>query len=125
MVTDLGASFGTNGIGRGHLESRGNLTSYQASRFITKSSSDRVDFATPDKATARSFFILPHYFYRFRLRWLGRDIPRDDAKWMGQLLARISKKQIRDAFRAAGYDSYTVDAFAQVVEARIAALNAL
>src|SRR5580765_288777 len=33
LITDLGASFGTNGIGRGHLESRGNLTSYQQSRF--------------------------------------------------------------------------------------------
>ena len=125
MITDLGASFGANGIGRGHLESRGNLASYQASRFITNSSSDRVDFATPDKATARSFFILPHYIYRLKLRWLGKDIPREDAKWMGQLLARLSKKQIRDAFRAAGYESDTAEAFAQVVESRIAALNAL
>jgi len=125
MITDLGASFGTNGIGRGHLESRGNLASYQASRFITKVSSDRVDFATPDKATARSIFIVPHYFYRLKLRWLGRDIPREDAKWMGSLLSRLSKKQIRDAFRAAGYESDTAEAFAQVVESRIAALNAL
>jgi hypothetical protein len=125
MITDLGASFGTNGIGRGHLESRGNLNSYQHSRFITKADSDRVDFATPDKAPMRSLLSPPHYFYRLRLRWLGRDIPRQDAKWMGGLLARLSKKQIRDAFRAAGYESSTAEAFAQAVESRIAALNAL
>ena len=125
MITDLGASFGTNGIGRGHLESRGNLTSYQQSRFITKVTSDRVSFATPDRAPTRSMFIPPHYFYRLKLRWLGRNIPREDAKWMGQLLARLSKKQIRDAFRAAGYESGTAEAFAQVVESRIAALNTL
>ena len=125
MITDMGASFGTNGIGRGHLESRGNLESYQQSRFITKADSDRVDFATPDKATARSIFIPPHYFYRLKLRWLGRDIPRADAKWMGGLLSRLSKKQIRDAFRAAGYPSDAAEAFAQVVESRIADLKAL
>jgi len=125
MITDLGASFGTNGIGRGHLESRGNLTSYQHSRFITHVDSDRVDFATPDKAPMRSLLSPPHYVYRLRLRWLGRNIPRQDAKWIGGLLARLSKKQIRDAFRAAGYESATAEAFAQVVESRIAALNAL
>ena len=125
MITDLGASFGTNGIGRGHLESRGNLNSYQQSRFITNVTTDRVSFATPERAPMRSILIAPHYFYRLGLRWLGRDIPREDAKWMGRLLARLSRKQLRDAFRAAGYESATSEAFAQVVESRIAALNAL
>ena len=125
MITDLGASFGTNGMGRGHLASRGNLTSYQKSRFITNVTSDRVSFATPERAPMRSILIAPHYFYRLGLRWLGRDIPRADAKWMGRLLARLSRKQLRDAFRAAGYESGTADAFAQVLESRIAALNAL
>lgn len=125
MITDLGASFGTNGIGRGHEQSRGNLASYQGSRFITKVDADEVDFATPGRATAWALFSPPHYIYRLRLRWLGRDIPREDAKWMGRLLSRLSKKQIRDVFRAAGYEPKTAEAFAQVVESRVAALRAL
>lgn len=125
MVTDLGASFGTNGIGRGHEKSRGNLTSYQNSRFITKTQSDEVDFATPGKPTPWALVSPPHYIYRMKLRWLGRDIPREDAKWMGRLLSRLSKKQLRDAFRAAGYEPPAAEAFTQVVETRVAALNAL
>jgi hypothetical protein len=44
---------------------------------------------------------------------------------MGQLLARLSPKQIRDAFRAAGYSPEETDAFAAVMERRIAQLTRL
>jgi hypothetical protein len=68
----------------------------------------------------------PHEFFsRLHLRWIGRHIPREDARWMGSLLAQLSGDQIRDAFRAAGYSPQEVDGFTTVVEARIAKLNQL
>ena len=59
------------------------------------------------------------------LRWIGKQIPRDDARWMGQLLARLSQEQIRDAFRAAGYTPEQTEGFRIVVQRRIAELAAL
>jgi hypothetical protein len=41
------------------------------------------------------------------------------------MLARLSPQQIRDAFRAAGYSQQDCDAFAKILEARIAELNKL
>jgi hypothetical protein len=40
-------------------------------------------------------------------------------------LARLTPQQIRDAFRAAGYQPNDVDGFAKLVEKRIAVLNQL
>jgi hypothetical protein len=65
------------------------------------------------------------YRMRVHLEWIGENIPRADAKWIGSLLARLSPDRLRDAFRAAGYASQDVDEYAQVLTSRIAALNAL
>jgi hypothetical protein len=46
-------------------------------------------------------------------------------KWIADELARLSPEQIRDAFRSAGYSATEVDAFAAVVERRIAELREL
>jgi len=62
---------------------------------------------------------------RMDMRWIGKRIPRSDAKWVGGLLSQLSPKQIRDAFRAAGYPPEQVEGFATVVERRIAELNSL
>jgi len=42
---------------------------------------------------------------------------------MAAILNRLSAEQIRDAFRAAGYSPQEVEAFAKVVEGRIARLD--
>ena len=65
------------------------------------------------------------YFSRVRIDWIGKHVPRADARWMGQLLAQLSPSQIRDAFRAAGYTPQVIDRYAAVVESRIAELNRL
>jgi hypothetical protein len=59
------------------------------------------------------------------LRWVGKRVPRADAKWIGGILGRLSKDQIRDAFRAAGYSPEQVEGFTDVVSQRIAQLNQL
>jgi len=123
FVSDLGASFGPSGIVKGHSKSRGNLPAYTSSRFITKVTPQYVSFATPRRATLLELVNPPQFVMRLHLRWIGRQIPRDDAKWMAGLLERLSPAQIRDAFRAAGYSPDEVEGFATVIENRIASLN--
>ncbi len=122
-VSDLGASFGPSGIVLGLRKSRGNLAAYQSSRFITKLTPQYVNFATPRRATLIELANPPQYIMRLRLRWIGRNIPRADAKWMAGLLQRLSPAQIRDAFRAAGYSPEEVEGFATVLENRISSLD--
>ena len=50
---------------------------------------------------------------------------RADARWLGGLLGRLSDKQIRDAFQAAGYGPDEVESFTQELRQRIAELNNL
>jgi len=125
MVSDLGASFGTAWLDRTHEKSKGNLEWYSRTRFITKTTGEYVDFEDP-RRPALVVLANPHeYVSRLRLRWIGRHIPREDAKWMGGILAQLSHKQILDAFRAAGYSPQAVEGFSAVVESRIATLNKL
>ena len=56
---------------------------------------------------------------------LGKHIPRDDARWIGQILSRLSSAQIHDAFRAGGYTPDQIEAFTKVIQTRIAELNSL
>jgi hypothetical protein len=125
MVSDLGSTFGAGRLTWPLSRARGNLSTYRHSRFITKARPDYVDFQTPARP---SFFFLatPREFaHKLQLSWIGRRIPRSDAKWLGQLLAQLSPEQIRDAFRAAGYSAQEVECFASVVESRISELRAL
>jgi hypothetical protein len=84
-----------------------------------------VDFNVPAGPDYHYLLNLKEYFQRRGLGWIGKRIPRPDAKWMGDLLGQLSHGQIEDAFRAAGYDPKEVDGFTAVVERRIAALRAL
>jgi hypothetical protein len=125
MVSDLGASFGSWGLGWNREESKGNLDSYTRSKFIKHIGAGYVDFEVPHRPTL-IVLVNPHEFFsRLTLRWIGRHIPREDARWAGQLLARLSPAQVSDAFRAAGYSPQEVAGFTAVVESRIAELNKL
>jgi hypothetical protein len=125
MVSDLGASFGTTGRHWPRTKAKGNLESYSHSKFIAKVTPEYVDFNVPTRPSLIYFFSLPEFISRLRLRWIGKRIPRSDARWMGQLLAQLSSQQIQDAFRAAGYSPVQVEGFSKVVEARIGELNKL
>ncbi|MEO8028902.1 MAG: hypothetical protein ABI823_20645 [Bryobacteraceae bacterium] len=59
------------------------------------------------------------------MRSVGRDIPLEDAKRIGDILSKLSKSRIRDAFRAAGYTSEEVESFSRVVESQLRDLQAL
>ena len=125
MVSDLGASFGAPGRWWPRKKSRGNLDVYSRARFISKATSEYVDFMTPTRPALVYSVGFPQFFGRLQMRWIGRRVPRGDAKWMGQLLAELSPEQIRDAFRAANYSPEEVERFAKVIERRIGELNEL
>ena len=125
MVSDLGATFGSTGRAWPARKAKGDLQSYGHSAFIRKVTGDEVDFAVPTRPALFYLADPPAFLRRLRMRWIGKDIPRADARWIGQLLAMLSEDQIRDAFRAAGYAPPQVEGFAQAVRKRIAALNRL
>ncbi|MGH9503339.1 MAG: hypothetical protein ACRD20_10870 [Terriglobales bacterium] len=125
VVSDLGATFGTTGYSWTQAMAKGNLKSYRHSRFIAKVGPEFVDFNVPTRPDLIYFFHVPRLIRRLRLRWIGRHIPRQDAKWIGDILAQLSPQQIQDAFRSAGYSPREVEGFAKVVEDRIAELTRL
>ena len=89
--------------------------SYSHSKFISKVHPEFVDFNVPTRPALIYFFHLPGLIHRLRMRWIGRHIPREDAKWMGDLLSHLSPEQIQDAFRSAGYSPQEVDGFSKIV----------
>ena len=125
MVSDLGASFGSAGRTWPREKAKDNLDSYDHSKFIRKLTADAVDFQVP--ARPRWVYLVnpKEYWRRVHLEYIGRGVPRADARWMGQLLARLSGRQIREAFRAGGYSPEEAEAFAKIVEQRITVLTDL
>lgn len=125
LVSDLGASFGATHLSWTQKSSKGNLGVYSRSPFIAHVGTEYVDFNVPARPALIRMVSLPEFIRRVHMRSLGKHIPRDDARWMGGLLARLSPHQINDAFRAAGYSPQEVAGFSRVVEERIAELNRL
>ena len=125
LVSDLGASFGTAGFGWTKSGSRGNLKGYRKSKFIRQITPGYVDFNVPARPALAHFPDIGSLRERLPLRAIGWHIPRQDARWMGEMLGKLSPQQIRDAFRAAGYGAAEVEGFSAVVESRIAVLKRL
>ncbi|HEU0049552.1 MAG TPA: hypothetical protein VFQ43_18340 [Nitrososphaera sp.] len=123
VVSDLGASFGKTG--NILTRSIGNLKDYAESKFTRTIRPGYVDFVMRTRPPFLFFFRVLYYFDRARMEKIVQHIPRDDARWMGQLLARLSNKQIQDAFRAGGYSPHEVAGFSQKLCERIAELNNL
>ena len=125
MVSDLGATFGTTGLSYPDPSSKGNLPAYANSKFIKKVSGQYVDFNVPSKPKFVHAVNPKEYVMRVRLEWIGRHIPRADARWIGQLLSQLSRDQIRQGFQAAGYSPEEVERFTDVIDKRIAELKNL
>lgn len=125
MVSDLGASLGSAGRTWPPAKGKDNLESYRKSKFIRRLTADSVDFAVPARPTWKFWVDPPEVIRRIHLEWIGRNVPRADAKWMGQLLARLSPQQIRDAFLAGGYSPEETEQFAKVLQERISVLTDL
>jgi len=122
-VSDVGATFGRTG--NPFTRSKSNLKDYRGSKFIQKTTSEQVDLVLHSRPFFLTAIDIPNYRKRTRMEGIVKKIPREHAKWVGQLLGRLSAEQIRDSFRAAGYSPEEVEGFAQVVQGRIAELNQL
>ncbi len=123
-VSDLGSSFGSAGLERTD-RANGDLRAYRRSPFITHLTSEEVGFDVPRRPDWIVLANAPEFLRRMRLLWIGKHIPRADARWVGLLLSRVSPNQIRDVFRAAGYSPQEVEGFTEVLEARIRQLSEL
>ena len=72
-VSDLGASFGTTGRSWTHSRSKGNLKSYEHSKFIRKATSEYVDFTVPARPALDLHLATPkEFFSRMDMRWIGK-----------------------------------------------------
>lgn len=129
LVNDIGATFGANGVGWTRARSKGNIDSFRESRFVERLTDAEVDFATPKRPTgiliATGGATAKSYSMRAGLDWIGNNIPRADARWMGSLLGQLTHAQLTDAFRAGNFPAEAIDSYVSVVESRIAELQKL
>jgi hypothetical protein len=102
---------------------KGGLKAYEHSKWIGKSSTDSIDFNVPSAPSLPVIFNIPEFSLRRSLLWIGRNVPAADARWMGNLLGRLSREQIQQAFRAAGYSPAEIEGYSRTVQQRIAELQ--
>jgi hypothetical protein len=106
IISDLGTTFGKTG---GFLSrNRNEPESYVKTKFVEGVEGGRVRFDYSGKNTG-----------------LFSDIKVEDAKWVGDLLAKLSDAQISDAFRAANYSDADVRALTAAVRGKINELVSL
>lgn len=106
IISDLGATFGKTG---GFFSrSRNDVPDYVKAKFIKKVNGEVIDF---------------NYGGKNQKLFAGLTIA--DARWLSNLLKRLSDDQIKDAFRAAHYSAQEVDLLAGAFRERINALAKL
>lgn len=129
LVSDVGATFATTHITNSRSKDKGNVETFADSKFILRQTDSEVDFATPAPPTGLLIgslgFTAGEYFKRRGLDWIGKNIPRADARWMGSLLTQLTHQQLVDAFHAGHFPEAEVDQYVGVVEERIQQLKAL
>lgn len=126
-VSDVGTAFGTAGKKQSDRVSKGNLEAFRQTKLIAHVHGNYVDLNFPQRPPLLSLFEFEwgFFFHQVRMEWIGRHIPRADAKWIGSRLAELSPDQIRDIFRAAGYSPDQIEAYTRAVRSRIQELNSL
>jgi len=106
IISDLGATFGKTG---GFLSrSRNDIPDYVKAEFIKKVNGDVIDFS-----------------YSGKNQKLFEGLTVADARWLSNLMKRLSDDQIKDAFRSANYSAEEVDLLAGALRERINALAKL
>ena len=106
VVSDLGATFGKTGNFITH--SRNEPEKYVKTGFVDKVEGGFVRFD-----------------YSGKNGGLLDAVTVEQARWIGDLLSKLSEEQVKDAFRAANYKPEEIEALAQEVMGRINALHSL
>lgn len=127
-VTDLGATFGAVG-GFGRHRSKSEVKDFERSRFVRKVDDKgkvKFDYDLKPKGFGLVSLVYPPYYFRQRKATNQmQNIPLEDALWIGNQLSQLSDEQLRDGFRAAGYDRATTERYARTLRSRINELNRL
>ena len=123
LVSDVGATFGNTG--NYFTRSKNERKEYARSAFVSAAHARSVDFVLHDRPFFLTAIDVVRYRRHARMEQIVKHIPLEDARWLGRQLSKLSDEQIKDCFRSAGYRPEEVDAYADVVRNRIAALNAL
>ena len=123
LASDVGATFGRTG--NLFRRTKDNLQQYSRSKFIRETTPDHVDFYLSSHLHFVNAVLFPHLIELRKREKVVKHIPRADARWLGQLLSRLSAEQIGDCFRAAGHSPEEVEGYTKVVQERIRALNQL
>jgi hypothetical protein len=123
VVSDAGATFGNTG--NSITRSKGVPKDYEDSAFIAKNTPEFIDFVLHSRPFFTGIFEATNYRERTKMEEITKHIPRADAQWLGQRLSRLTDEQIRDAFRASGFDTADVEQLTQTVRQRITALGVL
>jgi hypothetical protein len=121
VVADLGATLGKAG-GLGGTRSKNDLDDYLSTRFVIAVKNGVVDFdydTRPTKLGTLAILYPPYYKGEVKKEKTMRGISVEHARWIGALLARLSDEQLRDAFRAAGYDQETMEGYVTALRQRI------
>lgn len=106
IISDLGGSFGKTG---GFFSrSRNKPEDYVKAKFIEKVNGNVIDFN-----------------YGGKNQKLFANITVADARWLSNLLNRLSEEQIKDAFRAANYSPSEVEHLASAFRERIIELTSV
>jgi hypothetical protein len=127
VVTDLGATLGKAG-GLGGKRSKNDLEDFLSTRFVlgVEDGAVKFDYDTrPTKLGIVSVLYPPYYLGEVKKEKSMRGIPVEHARWIGSLLSQLSNAQLRDAFRAAGYEARTRDGYVLAIRRRIRQLTRL
>lgn len=111
VVSDLGATFGKTGglpVLWTITRSRNNPEDYEKAKFVEGVEGNRVKFR-----------------YSGKKKDIFENITIADARWIGGWLSRLSRSQIRDAFRAANYNREEIGILTDAVLDRIEQLRSL
>jgi hypothetical protein len=125
LTSDVGATFGTNGLSWSKARSKGDVDTFKKSKFITRKTNTEVDFGTPAAPMVMEAANVKVYKMRRDLQWIGKKIPIQDARWVGSLLKQLSHQQLVDAFRAGDFPPEEIQQYVEVVESRIQELAQL
>ncbi|HYM00426.1 MAG TPA: hypothetical protein VEZ90_15840 [Blastocatellia bacterium] len=115
-VGDLGATFGKTGSlahelhfpGHPPAGTKDNPSEFARQSFIKQVRGGNV-----------------HFHYKGKDPAALRGVWAENARWMGNLLGRLSVKQLRDAFRAAGYEDSEASVLVQAMQDRIGELQSV
>jgi hypothetical protein len=111
IISDLGATFGHSSsvpLFWRIMRSRNNPKKYATQRFVAGVKDNRVRF-----------------HYHGKRDDLFHNITVQDAQWTGSMLAKLSDRQLRDAFRAANYTPDQINLLIRAVRERTSELLTL